>query len=205
MSAKEFAVASNNEKFINEKFYRRNERRLKIRQRKLSKKLKFSNNKKKQRLIIAKTYQKISNQKTYFLHNLTKYLSDKYKAIFIEDLNIEGMKQFSSGLSKTVTLDISWYTFTEMLKYKMLWKGGHLIKVERFFPSSKLCSICGQINNDLKLSDRTWKCECGIEHNRDKNAAINIYKEGINLLKKSTVVLTESHALRDMNKVTCSV
>ena len=196
MSAKEFAVASNDEILTNEKFYRRVERRLKIRQRKMSKKENGSKNRSKQRLVVAKTYQKMNNQKDYFLHRITKYLADKYKAIFIEDLNIKGMQKFSKGLSKTITLDISWSKFVNMLEYKMRWRNKYLIKVGRFFPSSKLCGNCGQINNELQLSDRTWECECGIIHDRDKNAARNIFNEGINLLKKSTVVLTESYAYK---------
>lgn len=204
MSAHDFAIASNDEVFTNERFYRRTERRLKIRQRKLSKKEFESNNRKKAKLIVARTYQKVTNQKDYFLHGLTKYLSDKYKAIFIEDLNIKGMQKFNSGLAKTISQDLSWSKFVTMLNYKMNWKGGYLIKIDRWFPSSKLCNVCGQINNDLTLSDRSWVCDCGTIHNRDKNAAINILKEGINLLKKSTVVITESYALRDMNGVTCS-
>jgi len=204
MSAHSFAIASNNEVFTNEKFYRRNERRLKIRQRKLSKKEFKSNNRNKAKLIVARTYQKITNQKDYFLHGLTKYLSDKYKAIFIEDLNIKGMQKFNSGLAKTVSHDLSWSKFVTMLNYKMNWKGGYLIKIDRFFPSSKMCSVCGLINKNLTLSDRVWTCECGVFHDRDKNASINILKEGINLLKKSTVVITESYALRDMRLVTDS-
>lgn len=201
MSAKELAVASNDEIFTNEKFFRRTERRLKIRQRKLSKKEFESNNRSKTKLIVAKTHQKIVNQKDYFLHSLTKHLSDKYNAIFVEDLNIKGMQKFNSGLSKTVSQDLSWSKFVSMLNYKMNWKGKYLIKIDRWFPSSKLCSVCGQINNDLTLSDRSWTCDCGTFHDRDKNAAINILKEGINLLKNSTVVITESYASRDMNVV----
>jgi putative transposase len=204
MSAHNFAVASNAEVFTNEKFYRRAERRLKIRQRKLSKKECGSSNRKKAKLVVARTHQRITNQKDYFLHGLTKYLSDKYKAIFIEDLNIKGMQKFNSGLAKTVSQDLSWSKFTTMLNYKMNWKGGYLIKIDRWFPSSKLCNVCGQINSDLTLADRSWTCDCGTIHNRDKNAAINILKEGINLLKKSTVVITESYATRDMNLVTDS-
>ena len=67
-----------------------------------------------------------------------------------------------------------------------------------------MCNVCGQINNDLILSDRTWTCDCGTFHDRDKNASINIFKEGLYLLKKATVVITESHALRDTNGITCS-
>lgn len=204
MSAHDFAIASNDEQFENNKFYRNSERRLKIRQRKLSKKKLNSNSRKKQKLVVAKTHQKIVNQKDYYLHRITKYLSTKYKAVFVEDLNIKGMQKFNSGLAKTVSQDLSWSKFVSMLNYKMNWNGGYLIKIGRYFPSSKMCNVCGQINNDLTLSDRTWTCDCGTFHDRDRNASINIFKEGLYLLKKATVVITESHALRDTNEVTCS-
>ena len=205
MSAKEFLIASNNETFTNQKFYRKNERRLKIRQRKLSKKQKGSKNREKQRLIVAKTHNKIVNQKDYYLHKVSKYLSDKYKVICIEDLNIKGMQKFSSGLSKTISLDLSFSKFITMLNYKMKWKNKYLVKVGRYFPSSKLCSNCGYINENLKLSERTWKCDCGVIHNRDKNASFNILNEGMkilegkNLFKNSTEVHSESYVYGDMS------
>ncbi|MCK5587558.1 MAG: transposase, partial [Candidatus Lokiarchaeota archaeon] len=99
-----------------------------------------------------------------------------------------------------------WYQFRAYLDYKMDWKGKYFVLIDRFFPSSKLCSVCGQINNDLKLSDRVWTCKhCGTTHHRDKNAVINIKGEGIRILQEeigivvchhdtSTVGTTGSHA-----------
>ena len=117
------------------------------------------------------------------------------------------MKQFSSGLAKSVTLDFSWYQFTTYLRYKMEWKGKHFVLVDRFFPSSKRCSACGQINNDLQLGERTWTCSCGVTHDRDVNASKNLKQEGICLLEEqglkiiknssSTVGTTGSHASGD--------
>ena len=131
----------------------------------------------------------------------------KVEAIILEDVNLEGMKRFNKGFAKTVTLDFSWSTFTWMLRFKMEWLGKYLIMVDRFFPSSKTCSHCGHINDKLKLTDRTWTCpECGIPHERDENAAKNLRKEGMRLLrevrnvqitKSSTAGTAGSHASGD--------
>ena len=116
------------------------------------------------------------------------------------------MKQFNGGIAKTITLDFSWSEFTRMLEYKMTWRGKHLVKVDRFYPSSKLCSNCDFKNDALTLKEREWTCpECGIHHDRDENAAKNLDKEGKRILReernikiiKSTVGTTGSHAFGD--------
>jgi putative transposase len=104
-------------------------------------------------------------------------LVNNYDNIFVEDLNIEGMKK--GKLSKSVS-DASFYTFTTMLEYKCNWYGKLLNKVDRWFPSSKLCSNCGYKNVELKRNDSSWICpDCGVEHDRDINAAINIHNQGL--------------------------
>jgi len=202
MSAKEFAVSEDNQ-FINPKFYRKNEKKIKKLSRSLSKKVKGSNNRKKARLKLAKCYQKIKNCKQDWTNKLSTKLILEYDATFIEDLNIEGMKQFSSGLAKTVTLDFSWSEFVRQLEYKADIHGKYLIKVGRYFPSSKLCSECGYKNVDLTLKDRTWTCpECGTVHDRDVNASRNIKREGMRILQEiisNTVGTTEINACKDMN------
>ena len=122
----------------------------------------------------------------------------------MEDLNVEWMKKLGKGHAKSVTLDFSWLDFVNILKYKMEQDGNHLILVDRWFPSSKLCSHCGYKNKDLKLKDREWNCpECKTHHDRDKNASKNLLKEGIKTLRslrimiQSTVGTTESHAWED--------
>ena len=137
-------------------------------------------------------------------------LADSFDAVILEDLNIKGMQKFNSGLSKSVTLDFSWYQVTSCLKYKMEWKGKHFVQVDRFFASSKICSCCGWINNNLTLSERTWTClECGTTHDRDVNASQNLRQEGMRILqeeKKITIInnddiptvgATGSHAFGD--------
>jgi len=200
MSCKDFLVSSEM-KFENQKFYRKNERRLKIRHRKFSKKKKGSKNFEKSRLVLAKTYLNITNQRTGYQWNLAQGLTQKFDILIFEDLNIEGMKQFNKGISKTVTLDFSFSEFLTNLEWKCFKSNKHFVKVGRFFPSSKLCSSCGQIKDDLKLSERTYICDCGLILDRDLNASINIKREGINLLKNSTDVnISESYALKDMSE-----
>jgi len=199
MSCKDFLVSSEM-KFENQKFYRKNERRLKIRHRKFSKKKKGSKNFERSRMTLAKTYLNISNQRRGYQWNLCHELTSKFDLLIFEDLNIEGMRQFNKGISKTVTLDFSFSEFLTTLEWKCFKENKHFVKIGRFFPSSKLCSSCGQIKKDLTLADRIYICDCGLEIDRDLNAAINIKKEGINLLKNSTVIETESYACGNMSQ-----
>ena len=150
---------------------------------------------------------RIGNQRNDFQQKLSTELASEHDAIIIEDLNIEGMKRWNGGLAKSVTLDFSWDEFTRMLAYKMAWRGKRLVKIDRFFPSSKMCSACGFINHGLTLDDREWTCpSCGMHHDREVNAAINIKHEGINILRHdnitvitsdTTVGTTEIHAFGD--------
>ena len=208
MSAKDFLV---NEcyRFSNPRFYRNALNILRKQHRVLSRRRKGSKNRVKAILQLSKTYDTIRNQKNDWAHKLTCKLSKQYEVIILEDLNIEGMKQFNSGVAKSVSLDFSWSQFIKYLSYKCKRERGHLVLVDRFFPSSKLCSHCGYKNEDLKLSERSWTCpECNTFHDRDVNASINLKKEGIRLLKEnsimiinnddtSTVGTTGSHAFGD--------
>ena len=205
MSAIHFLIGEDVQ-FENPRFYREEEKRLRQRHRKLSRKTKGSKNWEKTRIELARVYEKINNRKHDWLRKTTHDLSERYDAVILEDLNVKGMQQFNSGLSKSITLDFSWYQFCSYLNYKMDWKGKHLVLIDRFFPSSKKCSVCGQITNDLTLNDRIWTCKrCGTTHHRDSNAANNITCEGIRILEEeigimvcyhetSTVGTTGSHA-----------
>ena len=206
MSCKEFMVGTTN-RFINPRFYRKHEIKLKKLHCELSRKKKGSSNRNKARIKLARFYDKIGNQRNDWQHKLSMDMVKMYDAIILEDLNIEGMKRFNTGIAKTVTLDFSWRLFTRRVKYKMERQGKHLVKIDRFYPSSKLCSNCGYKCNALKLSDREWTCpECGIFHERDENASRTILKEGkrilreekkIKIIKSSTVGTTGSHASGD--------
>lgn len=164
------------------RFYRKMLDKLVVEECKLSRCKLGSNNRNKQRIKVAKLHEKVANQRKDFLHKLSKQLADNYDAVVIEDLNMQGMSQ-TLNLGKSVA-DNGWGMFTTMLKYKLEWQGKQLVKVDKWFPSSQLCSDCGFQNPETKdLSVREWICpNCGEKHNRDHNAAINIKNEGIRML-----------------------
>nr|DAK44538.1 MAG TPA: endonuclease [Herelleviridae sp.] len=141
---------------------------------------KFSKSKSNRvRLKIAKLYEKITNQRLDFIHKLTKELVTKYDSIAIEDLDIKAMLKENKDLSRRI-LDCSWYTFRQLLTYKAELYGCNLIVIPKYYPSSKSCSSCGCINNNLKLTDREYNCpNCGLTLDRDLNASLNILTKGL--------------------------
>ena len=175
-------VASDEEDAKYPDFLRKAGKRLAKAQRKLSKKLKGSHNREKQRLRVAILHEKVANQRRDFLHKKSRYLADHYDAIGIEDISVKAMAKRKKGgkfsFGKSVA-DNGWNMFTNMLEYKLAWQGKKLIKIDKWYPSSQLCHVCGYQNHETKdLSVREWDCpKCGSHHNRDKNAAINIREE----------------------------
>ena len=179
---KTFATLSDGSQFHSPKFLREQLRRLRIEQRKLRRKFKKgvkeqSNGFYKQKLIVANLHEKIANRRKDFLQKTSTAIIKQYDTICLEDLNIKGMQQ-NSNIAISIS-DVSWYAFAQMLEYKANWYGKNIIYIGRFDPSSKICSTCGAINKELKLSDRVWTCKCGVTHDRDKNAAINIKNFGL--------------------------
>jgi putative transposase len=182
MSAKEVLV-SGEQRFENPRFYRDNERRLKRLHRGVSRKVKCSVNRDEARRRLARWYEKIGNRRTDWLQKLSTSIANDHEVVILEDLNIDGMRRWNGGLAKSVTLDFSWGEFTRMLGYKMAWRGKYLVKVDRFYPSSKTCSKCGFVNRGLTLNDREWTCpSCDTVHDRDVNAGNNLKKEGMRIL-----------------------
>lgn len=151
-------------------------RQLRRAQRNLSRKTKGSNHWHKQRIAVAKIHEKIANCRRDFLHKLTTQLVREYDFVSIEDLNVKGMMQ-NRKLSKAVA-DVGLHELKRQLEYKANWYGKEITVIDRWFPSTKTCSCCGQIHN-LSLSDRTINCDCGLNLNRDLNAAINIKAAGL--------------------------
>ncbi|TFF98485.1 MAG: transposase [Promethearchaeota archaeon] len=171
-------------------FYRNEETKLKKLHREVSRKTKGSNNRKRAREKLATLYEIIRNRKKDWMHKMTHLLSEHFDCVILEDLNIKGMQTFSSGLSKSVSLDFSWNKFLNLLKYRMEEKGKHVVLIDRYFPSSKVCSNCGYKNDSLTLSDREWICpNCNTHHNRDVNASQNIRKEEIKQLKDKNITI----------------
>jgi len=178
MDMKHFYTDSNGIRAEYPRYYRQMLDKLKKEQRKLSKCKLGSNNRNKQRCKIAKIYEKITNQRKDFLHKLSNQITNDYDGICIETLNMQLMSQ-CLHLGKSVS-DNGWGMFTTFLKYKLEWKGKPLIKIDKWYPSSKTCHHCGYVNSKLTLSDREWICEsCGETIDRDWNAAENIRDEGI--------------------------
>ena len=189
MSASKFLITKEIE-LSNPRFYRNEESNLKKLHRELSRKKKGSNNRIRSRIKLAKLYEKINNRKKDWIHKITHLLSENFNCVILEDLYIKGMQSFNSGISKSVSLDFSWNQFVNILKYKIEQKGKYLVVIDRFFPSSKLCSKCGYKNTELELKDREWTCpECNTAHDRDVNASTNIKNEGLRQLKEDNITI----------------
>lgn len=187
---KSFSVQSDGIEVDNPKYFSKSQTKLKRLQQHFSKKQKGSKRREKCRLKIAKLHQKIVNQRGWFLHNYSIYLIENYDRVFIEDLDVKGLLE-KKQLSKHIS-DASWSKFFSMLQYKADWYGKVVIKVDRYYASSKTCG-CGVKNENLKLSDRIWTCSsCGIENKRDELASKNILKEGRRSLDDQALAKSEA-------------
>ena len=197
----DFIVLSDGSKVANPKFLSKLQHKLAREQKILAKrravakadqrKLSDSRNYQKQKVKVAKVYEKITNTRKDFLHKLSFNLIKNHDVIAIEDLNVKGMVK-NRKLSKAIS-DSSWSTFTTMLNYKAEWYGKALIKVDRWYPSSKTCSGCGHLltKAELPLQVRSWNCPSCLQSNdRDINASINILNEGLKLATLKTVGAT---------------
>ena len=162
------------------KFYRNAQKFLARERRKLSLMKYGSNNYLKQKIRVARLQEHISNQRTDWIHKLSTRLANEYDYICVEDINMQNMAQ-SLKLGKS-TNDNGFGMFRTILAYKLADRGKKLIKIDKWFPSSKMCRFCGNINHELTLSDRVWTCECGQILNRDENAAINIMNVGLSMV-----------------------
>ena len=174
-----FTTLHTGQKVAPPKFYRRGERALKRAQRRLSRAQKGSNNRRKAKRRVARVHQHIRNQRTDWLHKRALELITWFDTVCIEDLNIKGLVR--TKLAKSFS-DAALSTFMRMLEHKAAWHGRRVVKVGRFYASSKTCHHC-QHKTTLTLSDRVWTCgTCGTTHDRDVNAAINILHEGLRIV-----------------------
>ena len=181
LGVKDFVITSDGEVFENKRFLKKEEKKLKKLQRQLSKKKVGSNNREKQRVKIAKLFERMTNKKDVYIHYVVNELLSHYDSIFMEDLNVQGMIR-NKRLAKAIK-EVGFFNFKQVLVNKALVNGKQIVLIDRFYPSSKTCSKCGYKKEDLKLSDREWTCpNCGTKHNRDINAAVNILLEGRRIL-----------------------
>lgn len=190
---KSFCITSDNEEILNDKNIKRKERRKKIKQRKIAKSKKGSNNRKKLCKQLTVKHEKETNAKKNFLHKVSHYLVENKDIIITEDLNVKGMIK-NHKLTKAIAHQ-NFGEFFRQLEYKSDWNNKVFYKINRWYPSSQICNHCGSQNHNLKLSDRSWVCEsCQRTIDRDLNASLNIRNLGLHDLKITTVGTTESHA-----------
>ena len=181
LGVKDFVITSDGDVFENKHFLKNEEKKLNRLQRQLSRKVKGSNNREKQRVKIAKLFERMTNKKESYIHYVVNKLLQSYDTIFMEDLNVQGMLR-NHHLAKAIS-EVGLSRLKKVITTKSLDNYKQVIYIDRFYPSSKTCSKCGHKKQDLKLSDREWTCpQCGAKHDRDINAAVNILLEGKRML-----------------------
>ncbi|NJK67729.1 MAG: IS200/IS605 family element transposase accessory protein TnpB [Microcoleus sp. SU_5_3] len=185
LGVQDFAVTHNGEKvskYNNPKHLAKSEKNLKRKQQKLARKKDDSNSRLKAKKIVAKVYERVSNARQDFLHKLSRKLVNENQVVVVENRPVTGMVR-NHKLAKAIS-DCGWSMFTNFVAYKLERKGGKLVEINRWFPSSNLCSNCFYQMDEMPLNVRDWTCpHCGTQHDRDGNAAANIRAEGIRMLQ----------------------
>jgi len=192
LGIKDFAIVNDGEKtskYANPKHLKKHEKNLARKQQKLARKQKGSKNREKARKLVAKIYERTSNTRHDFLHKLSRKIVNTNQVVVVEQLNIKGMVR-NHCLAKAIS-DVGWGTFINFLDYKLKEKGGLLVEIDRWFPSSKTCSNCLYQMSEMPLDVREWTCpSCGTVHDRDENASKNIRAEGIRIIKTDGIAVS---------------
>lgn len=182
LGLKEFVILSTGETVGNPKFFHKDEKKLARAQRRLAKKHKGSKNRAKARRKVARIHARIADRRRDFLHQLSTRLIRENQTICVETLAVKNMVK-NPKLAKAIS-DVGWSEFVSQLAYKAKWYGRHLVKIDKWYPSSKRCFECGHILDSLSLDVRSWTCpECGVHHDRDVNAAKNIHAVGLTVFE----------------------
>lgn len=201
LGLKDFVITSDGDRYSSNKFIKKYSKKLATMQKHLSRKKKGSCSWNSQRIKVAMLQEKIMSCRKDKLHKISIDLIRRYDVVCCEDLNVKGMVK-NHHLAKSIS-DASWGAFVTMLEYKAKWYGKTLVKIDRFYPSSKTCHHCGHIHKDLKLKDREWTCpQCGELIDRDMNAAKNILDEGLRNISAGTVDYTGGGEVRLARKHT---
>lgn len=197
LGLKDLAVTSDGERFSSNKFISLYARKLRSAQKHLSRKKKGSSSRNRQRVKVARIQEKISNSRLDKLHKMTTNLVRRYDVICCEDLNVKAMERKQKKRLTKYIADAGWGMFVNLLQYKAEWHDRKVVKVDKFYPSSKTCGKCGYVNNELALSDRQWVCPvCGEKLDRDLNASMNILTEGLRIISAGTVDYTDGEGIR---------
>ena len=195
LGLKDFVITSDNDRYSSNKFIKKYSKKLSTMQKHLSRKKKGSGSWNRLHIKVARLQEKIMSCRKDKLHKISIDLIRRYDVVCCEDLNVKGMVR-NRHLAKSVS-DASWSTFVTMLEYKAKWYGKTLVKIGRFYPSSKTCHHCGHVKEDLSLSDRYYTCpNCGELIDRDLNAAKNILDEGLRKISAGTVDYTDGEGVR---------
>jgi putative transposase len=200
LGLKEFVILSTGEVVGNPKFFHKDEKKLAKAQRRHARKKKGSKNRAKARKKVAKVHARIADRRRDFLHQLSTRLVRENQTICVESLQVKNMVK-NHSLAKAIS-DVGWSEFVSQLEYKAAWYGRNLVKIDKWYPSSKRCFYCGHILDSLTLAVRVWTCpECGVVHDRDINAARNIHAVGLTVFEACGEAVRPGRALSRSGKL----
>ncbi len=200
LGLKEFVILSTGEVVGNPKFFHKDEKQLAKAQRRHAKKRKGSKNRAKARIKVAKIHARIADRRRDFLHQLSTRLIRENQTICVESLAVKNMVK-NQSLAKAIS-DVGWSEFVSQLEYKAAWYGRTLVKIDKWYPSSKRCFDCGHVLDSLTLDTRVWTCpECGVVHDRDLNAARNIHAVGLTVFEACGEAIRPGRALSRSGKL----